>query len=130
MTWTRHRPKGLSWALLLAFVLVIGFTVHRYTAGGVAVGEDVVGLVLRLAVLVVIVVAHLRIGGSTTAASEGLTVHDGIRATQIPGSSIATVQEDPRRGGVVAVLTNGRGVELPGVPAADLREVRRALKGR
>ena len=129
MTWTRHRPKALSWALLLAFVLVVGFTTQRYTGGGVTVGEDVVGLVLRVAVLVLIVLAYLRIGGSTTASSEGLVVHNGIRAAQIPGASITKVQEDPRRGGVVAVLSTGRGVELPGVPADDLRQVRRALKG-
>lgn len=130
MTWTRHRPKGLSWALLLAFVLVIGFTVYRYTAGDVPVGEDLLGLTLRLVVVVLIVLAYLRTGGSTSASADGLVVHNGIRATEIPRATVDKVIEDPQRGGVVARLTSGQAVELPGVPAADLREVRRALSKR
>ncbi|WP_130011214.1 hypothetical protein [Serinicoccus sediminis] len=130
MTWTRHRPKALSWALLLAFVLVVGFTIARYAGGGVALGDDLLGLAVRLAVLALIVLAYLRTGGSTSASREGLVVHNGIRATQVPTEAIRTVQEDPRRGGVVALLTTGQGVELPGVPITDVRQVRRALKGR
>lgn len=130
MTWTRHRPKALSWALLLAFVLVIGVTVHRYTAGSTALADDLLGLAVRLAVLVLIALAYLRTGGSTTASREGLVVHNGIRATEVPTAAIKAVQEDPRRGGVVALLTTGQGVELPGVPLTDVRQVRRALTGR
>lgn len=130
MTWTRHRPKALSWALLLAFVLVIVVTVRRYTVGDVAVGDDVVGLVLRLAVLVLIVLAYLRAGGSTTASRDGLVVHNGLRATEVPASAIAKVAEEPRRGGAVVMLTTGQGLELPGVPLDDVAKVRRALKGR
>ncbi|WP_298889630.1 hypothetical protein [uncultured Serinicoccus sp.] len=130
MTWTRHRPKALSWALLLAFVLVVGFTIGRYTGGEVALGEDLLGLVVRLAVLVLIVLAYLRTGGSTQVSREGLVVHNGLRATQVPAQAVRTIQEDPRRGGVVALLTSGQGVELPGVPITDVRQVRRALKGR
>ncbi|OLT15610.1 hypothetical protein BJF80_09455 [Serinicoccus sp. CUA-874] len=130
MTWTRHRPKALSWALLLAFVLVIGLTIARYVGGEVSVGDDVLGLVLRLAVLVVVVVAYLRSGGSTTASTDGLVVHNGVRATEVPAAAIKGVEEDPRRGGAVATLAAGGAVELPGVPAADVRQVRRVLKGR
>ncbi|WP_298751334.1 hypothetical protein [uncultured Serinicoccus sp.] len=130
MTWTRHRPKALSWALLLAFVLVVGFTIARYTGGGVSVGEDLLGLVVRLAVLVLVVLAYLRTGGSTEVSREGLVVHNGLRATQVPAQAVRTIQEDPRRGGVVALLTTGQAVELPGVPITDVRQVRRALKGR
>ncbi|GAA4868963.1 hypothetical protein AVL62_11405 [Serinicoccus chungangensis] len=130
MTWTRHRPKALSWALLLAFVLVVGFTIARYAGGDLAVGDDLLGLVVRLAVLVLIVLAYLRTGGSTQASREGLVVHNGLRATQVPAAVIKTIQEDPRRGGVVALLTTGQAVELPGVPITDVRQVRRSLKGR
>ncbi|WP_151526479.1 hypothetical protein [Serinicoccus kebangsaanensis] len=129
MTWTRHRPKALSWAFLLAFVLVVGFTVSRYL-GDVAIGEDVLGLTVRLAVLALIVLAYLRTGGSTTASRDGLVVHNGIRATEVPAALIKSVDEDPRRGGATAMLTTGQGLELPGVPRADVRQVRRALKGR
>ncbi|WP_299519116.1 hypothetical protein [uncultured Serinicoccus sp.] len=130
MTWTRHRPKALSWALLLAFVLVVGFTIARYTGGGVSVGEDLLGLVVRLAVLVLVVLAYLRTGGSTEVSRKGLVVHNGLRATQVPAQAVRTIQEDPRRGGVVALLTTGQAVELPGVPITDVRQVQRALKGR
>lgn len=130
MTWTRYRPKALSWALLLAFVLVVGFTISRYAGAGVALGDDLLGLTVRLSVLVLIVLAYLRTGGSTTVSREGLVLHNGIRATQVPAEAVRTVQEDPRRGGVVALLTTGQGLELPGVPITDVRQVRRALKGR
>ncbi|ANS80112.1 hypothetical protein SGUI_2716 [Serinicoccus hydrothermalis] len=130
MTWTRHRPKALSWVLLLAFVLVIGFTIARYVGGEVAVQNDVLGLVLRLAVLVVVVLAYLRTGGSTTASKDGLVVHNGLRATEVPAALVRNIDEDARRGGAVAMLTTGEAVELPGVPATDVRQVRRALKGR
>lgn len=130
MTWTRHRPKALSWALLLAFVLVIVFSVRRYATGEVAVGDDVVGLLLRVAVLVLIAVTYLRTGGSTTASPDGLVVHNGVRAAEIAATAVATVEEDPRRGGAVAVLVNGRRVELPGVAGTDVRDLRRQLKRR
>lgn len=130
MTWVRHRPIALSWALLLAFVAVLGVTVHRYTAGGVAPGEDVLGLVLRLVVLGVVVAAYLRTGGSTTASPEGLSVHDGIRRVEVPAARVTKVVEDPTRNGAVAVLEGGRRLALPGVPADAAREVRRRLRGR
>lgn len=130
MTWTRHRPKALSWALVLAFVLVIVFTVRRYTSGGVAVSDDLVGLVLRLAVLVLIAVTYLRIGGSTTVSADGLVVHNGVRALEIERGAVTAVREDPRRGGAVAVLGNGRAVELPGVPMSDVATLRKRLKRR
>lgn len=127
MTWVRHRPIALSWALLLAFVAVLGVTVHRYTAGGVAVRDDVLGLVLRLLVLGAVVAAYLRTGGSTTASPEGLRVHDGIRRVDVPAARVAKVAEEPDRNGAVAVLQGGRRLPLPGVPAGAVRDVRRQL---
>ncbi|MGC5585384.1 hypothetical protein ACQE98_12945 [Ornithinimicrobium sp. W1679] len=130
MTWVRHRPIALSWALLLAFLAVLGVTVHRYTAGGVAVGEDLLGLVLRLVVLGVVVAAYLRTGGSTTASSDGLSVHDGIRRVEVPTAQVSKVVEEPSRNGAVAVLQGGRRLALPGVPAEAVHDVRRRLRGR
>lgn len=127
MTWVRHRPIALSWALLLAFLAVLGVTVHRYTAGGVAVGGDLLGLLLRLLVLGVVVAAYLRTGGSTTASREGLSVHDGLRRVEVAAARVTRVVEDPARNGAVAVLEGGRRLPLPGVPAESVRDVRRQL---
>lgn len=127
MTWVRHRPVALSWALLLAFLAVLAVTVHRYSAGGVAVGEDLLGLVLRLLVLAVVVAAYLRAGGSTTASPEGLSVHDGIRRVEVAPGRVHEIAEEPSRNGAVAVLEGGRRLPLPGVPAGSVRDVRRLL---
>lgn len=131
MTWQRHRPKNLSWTLLGAFVLVLGFSVWRYTLGGVPAGEDLVGVGMRIAVLVLIVLLYLRTGGTTSADADGLAVHDGVRRTVLTRDQIDRVAEHPRRkGAVVALLRTGKLLDLPGVPVADLGRLRRALRVR
>lgn len=131
MTWERHRPKNLSWTLLGAFVLVLGFSVWRYTVGGVSAGEDLVGAGMRIAVLVLIVLLYLRTGGTTSADADGLAVHDGVRRTVLTRHQIDRVAEHPRRpGAVVALLRTGKLLDLPGVPVADLPRLRKALRAR
>lgn len=130
MTWVRHRPKTLAWTLLAAVLLVVGQGVWRYTRGGVALEQDLVGLVFRVAVVALLVGVYLRSGGVTTASGEGLVVHDGIRRLEYPVATVRTVDRDPARGGAVAVLTDGRRVELPGVGADQARDVWRQLKRR
>ncbi|MFX0538886.1 hypothetical protein ACQBAT_12650 [Ornithinimicrobium sp. Y1847] len=128
MTWERHRHIGLAWALLAGLLLVVGNGVWRYTGGGVALSDDLPGAFLRVVVVGVIVLAYLRSGGRTTATCEGLVVHDGVREHTIAADQVAQILEDRRRGGGLAVLKSGRRLELPGVPAKDLRTLQRQLK--
>lgn len=130
MTWVRHRPKTLAWTLLAAVVLVVGQGVWRYARGGVAVEEDLLGLVFRVAVVALLVGVYLRSGGVTTASTEGLVVHDGIRRLEFPAATVRKVDRDPARGGAVAVLSDGRRVELPGVAGDQARDVWRELRRR
>jgi hypothetical protein len=130
MTWVRHRPKTLAWTLLAAVVLVVGQGVWRYARGGVAVEEDLFGLVFRVAVVALLVGVYLRSGGVTTASTEGLVVHDGIRRLEFPAATVRKVDRDPARGGAVAVLSDGRRVELPGVAGDQARDVWRELRRR
>lgn len=130
MTWVRHRPKGLAWTVLAALLLIVGQGVWRYTRGGVPPEQDLLGLVLRVVVVALLVGIYLRSGGSTSASRDGLTVHDGVRQHQLPAADVSKVEEDPARNGAVAVLRNGRRVELPGVAGSQVKEVRRALRGR
>ncbi|MFK5634993.1 MULTISPECIES: hypothetical protein [unclassified Ornithinimicrobium] len=130
MTWERHRPKALSWTLLAALLLVLVMSVWRYTAGEVPPAEDLLGILLRVVVVGLLVATYLRAGGSTTVTPEGLVVHDGIRRVEKPAAVVEKVEEDPRRNGVVAVLRDGRRLELPGVPAGSVRDVRRQLRRR
>ena len=130
MTWVRHRTKSLAWTVLAALVLIVGQGVWRYSSGEVTPGEDVVGLVLRVVVVGLLVGVYLRAGGATTATREGLVVHDGVRRRTVPRAEITKVEEDPSRNGAVAVLRDGRRLELPGVGAAQVREVRRALRAK
>lgn len=130
MTWVRHRPKGLSWTLLLAVLLILGQGAWRYTRGGIALEEDLWGLVFRVAVLGLLVGVYLRAGGSTTASAEGLVVHDGIRRHEVGRALVQQVEADKARSGAVALLKGGRRLELPGVSDTQVREVRNALRGR
>ena len=130
MTWVRHRPKTLAWTLLAAVVLVVGQGVWRYTRGGVALEEDLLGLVFRVAVVALLVGVYLRSGGVTTASAEGLVVHDGIRRLEYAAATVRKIDQDAARGGAVAVLSDGRRVELPGVAADQARDVWRQLKRR
>lgn len=128
MTWERHRHKGLAWALLAALLMVVGNAVWRYTRGGVPVDQDLFGIVLRVVVVGIIVLAYLRSGGSTTATRDGLVVHDGVRRREVAPVLVSKIVEDPRRGGAAALLTTGGHVELPGVALADIPAVRRQLR--
>jgi hypothetical protein len=130
VTWVRHRPKGLSWALLLAVVLIFVTSVTRYAGGEVAPAEDLPGVLLRAVVLLLLVATYLRSGGRTTVDPDGVEVHDGLRGTRVDRAQVARVEEDPRRRGVVLVLSSGRRRELPGVPADDLAQVRTLLRSR
>lgn len=130
MTWERHRPKALSWTLLAALLLLVGQSVWRYTAGDVPVADDLLGVGLRVVVVGLVVATYLRAGGSTTVTPEGLVVHDGIRRVEKPAAVVEKVEEDPGRNGAVAVLRDGRRLELPGVPADAVRDVRRRLRRR
>lgn len=130
MTWVRHRPKALAWTLLAAVLLVVGQGAWRYTRGGVAPGEDLWGLVFRTAVVALLVGVYLRAGGATTASADGLVVHDGIRRHEVSTASVRQIEPDASRNGAVAVLQDGRRRELPGVGAAQVREVRGALRAR
>lgn len=130
MTWVRRRSRSLSWTLLAAVLLVVGQAVWRYTRGGVMVTEDMWGLVMRVVVLGLLVGVYLRAGGVTTASAEGITVHDGVRLHEFARASVRNVEVDTSRNGAVAVLQNGRRVELPGVEGSQVPAVRRALRGR
>ena len=130
MTWVRHRSRSLSWTLLGAVLLVVGQGVWRYSSGGVLVTEDMWGLLMRVVVLGLLVGVYLRAGGVTTASADGLMVHDGIRRYEFPRATVRAVEEDTARNGAVAVLQDGRRVELPGVGGPDVRAVRRALQGK
>lgn len=130
MTWVRHRPKALAWTLLAAVLLVVGQGAWRYTRGGVDVSEDLWGLVFRVAVLALLVGVYLRSGGVTTASRDGLVVHDGIRRHEVARAQVREVAEDTARNGAVAVLQDGRRLELPGVAGDQVRQVRGALRGR
>lgn len=128
MTWERRRHKGLAWALLAALLMVLGNGVWRYTAGGVPLGQDLLGVVLRVVVVGIIVLAYLRSGGSTTASRDGLVVHDGVRRREVAPAQVARIVEDPNRGGALVRLTTGGHLELPGVALTDIPAVRRQLR--
>lgn len=130
MTWVRRRSKTLAWTVLVGIVLLVGQAVWRYTEGGVPLDQDLLGLALRVAALGLLVGIYLTAGGSTSASPAGLTVHDGIRRTEVTPALLTKVEEDKTRGVVVASLADGRRLVLPGVPPAELREVRRHLRGR
>lgn len=130
LTWVRRRPKTLAWSLLAAVVLVTGQGVWRYTSGGVVLADDMVGLVFRVAVVALLVGVYLRAGGTTIVSSQQLVVHDGIRRLEFPVGQITKIDQHGDRAGAVAVLTDGRRIELPGVPATQTREVWRRLRGR
>lgn len=130
MTWVRRRPKTLAWTLLGAVLLVVGQGVWRYTRGGIPLDQDLFGLVFRVAVVALLVGVYLRSGGVTTASGEGLVVHDGIRRLEFPAATVRKVDRDPARGGAVAVLSDGRRVELPGVAGDQARDVWRELRRR
>lgn len=130
MTWVRHRSRSLSWTLLAAVLLVVVQGVWRYSRGGVPATEDPWGLLMRVVVVGLLVGVYLRAGGATTASADGLVVHDGVRQHTYPRSTVRTVDQDKARNGAVAVLQDGRRVELPGVTGAQVPAVRRALRGK
>lgn len=128
--WVRRRPRSLAWTLLAGMALVLGQGVWRYTSGGVELADDLFGLVFRVAVVALLVGVFLRAGGTTIAAPQHLVVHDGVRRFEFTLAQITRIDQHGGREGAVAVLRDGRRIELPGVPSDQARDVWRRLRRR
>lgn len=48
-------------------------------------------------------------------------MHDGVRQHTYPGTAVPAVEQDTARNGAVAVLQEGRRVELSGVTGAQVQ---------